>query len=539
MGRLFQGDPLGIQNMVFDSIHVWKDPYYQNPGILIFFLFLMGMTIGVPDWVEAQESVGLYAYPAPLEDFSSSPFYSVRVYKEEVVLEAFVYQSKARTEGPGTQFVQGRTLSYTGFMATGVVWVEVELLEGTVVEPGEVKIRPSRYNIPFEMVDDRTVRFELSKEGQYTIEFGPLGYLHGLVIVYDPWEANRPDVSNPAVYPIENKEQLDLENLPNQVHTLYFKCGLHDLGGPVELPSQIKQVYLEPGAYVYGAIYIGHSNVVVNGRGVLSSERLRHREANSLETPPAAREVLIDGIFVVDYAKFAIRTLGRNNVVRWVKCIGGWVYNADGLVAWAGTTLRNNFIHADDDAIKLYDDNIIVEDCVIWQMTNGACLQLGWTSLSATKVRVRNIDVVRTEWRPNGGANNSVINLRLASDRGKPNTQSDFWFENIFVETPVDRLLDLRFRNKKPHKNNTSDGSRHHLKNFQFKNIHAQLTSPPNPHTGNLFLPYDEQYGYENIRFENLYINGIRITEQNWETAGGFQIPSIAKKEIHFETGKQ
>ena len=505
-----------------------------------FLAFLLSVTLlcsgeNRENWSE-WDSSGIYSYPSPHKGFPASPFYSVRVAKNGEMQQTFVYLSEARTEGPGTQFVTGRTLSYTGFMATGVVTVEVELFLNGGLAPGGVKIRPSRFAIVPEMLDERTVRFELSREGQFTVEFGEQGYLHALVIAYDPWESGRPDFNSPAVLRVEAGSRGNPVEKIKKHHTIYFEQGVHDLGGRIELPRQVKNVYLEPGAYVLGAIYITHSDVVIQGRGVLSSENLAHRQAHSIETPPEARRVLIEGIVVANYAQFAVRTLGRDNIVRWVKCVGGWIYNADGLVGWAGTTLRNNFIHADDDAIKLYDDNVLVEDCVIWQMTNGACLQLGWSSLSARRIRVRNIDVIRTEWRSNGGANNSVINLRIAADRGPGNTQQDFLFENIFVETPVDRFLDLRFKGKKKHRGNRTDGGRHRLQDFHFKNIHVSMPSPANPHSGNFFLPYDEHYGYKNILFENLFVNGTPVTEENYLEAGFFSIPAEVKREIRFKS---
>ncbi|MCB0632763.1 MAG: hypothetical protein R2824_19870 [Saprospiraceae bacterium] len=480
-------------------------------------------------------SVHIYAaistYPAPQADFPASPFYKVTISQGKESRLGFVYLSRARTEGPGAQFVEGRTLSYTGFMATGIVTVEVELLPNEQLNTAEVVIRPTRFSISPTMFTERAVRFELSREGQFVVEFGPEGYRHALIIAYDPWETNAPDLNCKDVKLIQADGKIDPAADLREEHTLYFGSGVHDLGGRLDLPAGIKRVYLAPGAFVYGAFYIGHPDVVIDGRGVLCSGRLQHREAHSIETPPEAKRVIIEGITVTDYAKFAIRTLGRDNVVRWVKCIGGWVYNADGLVGWAGTTLRHNFIHADDDAVKLYDDHVLVEDCVIWQMTNGACLQLGWTSLAVRGVRVRNIDVVRAEWRSTGGANNSVINLRLASGTASGNTQSDFLFENIFVETPVDRLLDLRFTGKK---NDMIDGGPHRLQDFCFRNIHARMKAPATSYTGNLFQPYNEQYGYRNIRFENLYINGIHITGNNYREAGYFKIPDEVRGEISF-----
>jgi hypothetical protein len=481
-------------------------------------------------------AAAVLAYPQPDDRVEPSPFYEVTVIQEGARHSAFVYCSRARTEGPGAQFVQGRTLSYTGFAATGVVEVEVRLLPDAAIEPGAVTVRPSRLKIDVTLLDPRTARFVIPRAGQYVVEFGPQGYHHGLIIAADPWETSAPRANAPGTHTVSpgSRESIALPPDPSQ-NVIYFLRGVHDLGGRFELPAHIREVYLEPGALVYGAIYAAHDDTTIHGRGVISGARMRHREAHLIETPATARRITVEGLFVVDFPYFAVRTLSRDSTVRWVKCIGAWIYNADGLVAWARTTLAHSFIHANDDAIKLYDSDVSVHDCVIWQMTNGAPLQLGWSSLEAHRVRVRNIDVVRAEWRGSTGANNSVINLRLPGGDG--NTQSDFLFENIFVETPVARLFDLRFRDKRAPRDGQPDGGRHHLRDFVFRNIEAAMPATRLAGGGNFFQAYDREHGYENIRFENLRVNGQLVTEENYTTVGQFSIPPESKPEISFSVG--
>ena len=186
---------------------------------------------------------------------------------------------------------------------------------------------------------------------------------------------------------------------------------------------------------------------------------------------------------------------------------------------------------ANDDAIKLYDSNVSVKDCITWNLTNGAALQMGWSSLEAHNVHVDGLDVINAEWRPEGNSeNNGVINLRLG--KGGGNTQSNWIFENIRVDTPVLRIFDLRMRGAKD-----PVGAEHHLENIVIRNVDAKMMQlKDNPINFNFITSCDEEYKIRNLVFENLVINGKQITQENATTEGQFQIDEISKNEVHFIT---
>ena len=81
------------------------------------------------------------------------------------------------------------------------------------------------------------------------------------------------------------------------------------------------------------------------------------------------------------------------------KMVGAWTYNNDGLPNPTGSSsyIRNAFIHADDDAFKIYNSDSRIENCVVWQSNNGAVFQFGWFPKTCSNVEVSNIDVIHFE----------------------------------------------------------------------------------------------------------------------------------------------
>ncbi|MCB1122761.1 MAG: hypothetical protein KJT03_14505, partial [Verrucomicrobiae bacterium] len=388
---------------------------------------------------------------------------------------------------------------------------------------------PSRFGIEPLWSDRDTIRFQISHAGQYVVAFGNSGPRHGLVVAADPWENDKPSLDDPGVLICENSDRDFLEQNWDNKRTLYFKKGPHELGGEVVLPPNVREVYLEGGSVVYGSFHCNYDNVKLYGRGMVSGLHMKWREDHSIESPSSVSGIIVDGIAVADFVQFAVRLLGSDNAIRWTKCYGAWRFNNDGFVAWQRSTMEHSFIHADDDAIKLYDDDVAVNDIVIWMEVNGSALQLGWESLAAKNVSVRNIDIVFAEWQDTSkNPNLGVINLRLPHGRG--NTMENFRFENIYVDTPVLKFIDLRMKDMGEGKG----GGRHKMKNFYFKNIHVQQKRLGTENNRNAFAPWDDEWGYENFVFEDVYVNGVKITDKNAESDGMFSFGGNSREAISF-----
>ncbi|MBD5780703.1 hypothetical protein IEN85_14480 [Pelagicoccus sp. NFK12] len=475
-------------------------------------------------------------FPAPPDNehavVPQSQRYAVRIAQGGKASPSFVYQSDAGLAGPGSQWVEGRSVSWTDFELSGTATIEVSLPGAQISESEEITVYPLRHGI-VPTVSNGKARFQIPGEGHYVLTVGENGFDHALCLFANPLSLTPPSLADsPKIYFPEPGDNRDLIKRIGQAEELHFAPGAYQLGGgKLVLPKNIKRVHIAGGAVVYGAFFVGHDNVTIDGHGLLSGRYLKHREAHLIETPSNVGHTIVDGLTVSDFPYFAVRLLGHDSVIKNVKTVGPWVYNADGFVAWKRSTIRDSFIMANDDSIKVYDSNVSVRDCVIWNLNNGACLQLGWSSLDAHDIVVDGIDIIRTEWRPeSNAANNGVINLRLS--RGGENIQSNLLFQNIRVDTPVLRIFDLRMDGMGPER----PANKHRFHNATFRNIDAKmLTLEGNPNNHNYIIPYDQDYGFKNLVFENLTINGTPITAQNAATAGRFIIDEKSLPEVTFK----
>jgi hypothetical protein len=210
---------------------------------------------------------------------------------------------------------------------------------------------------------------------------------------------------------------------------LYFAAGYHDVGGQMVLPSNISSVYIAGGAWVSGGFITreSSSSVQITGRGVVSGSATPflispqgdgHCSYNgsfcwSMINLDKGTGHLVAGLVLHDPPKFYFRSEAPGVVVRGAKLLGAWPYNTDGVATGEGGVVTDCFIRANDDTVKLYSSKMVVEDCTLWQGSNGACFQLGWwSSHSQRDILVQRITVLHADWSYGGSANDGVIDLR-------------------------------------------------------------------------------------------------------------------------------
>ena len=200
---------------------------------------------------------------------------------------------------------------------------------------------------------------------------------------------------------------------------------------------------------------------------------------------------------IADYSFFAVRLLGTDNEVSWTKIVGGWIYNCDGIAAYANSTIRNCFIWANDDNIKIYRDNIVVEDVVCWQLDNGAIFQLNWSNSVARNSRVSRVDIIRAEWdsdRPNNG---------ILSCRNGGGADEGFVFEDVRTDTPVTHIFRLSPLGDKDQL----------IKNFLFKDWDVWVDVSKGKK--NYIMGVKNKTPLSGLVFENFRVNGKILTENN------------------------
>ena len=256
----------------------------------------------------------------------------------------------------------------------------------------------------------------------------------------------------------------------------------------------------------------GRPDVKIYGRGILSSGKLNYRESHCIEAISGSDCIHLEGIVVADPKYFAVRLIGKNNTVNWVKIIGGWVYNCDGIAAYEGSTVSNCFIWANDDAIKIYRNNITWSDIVVWQLNNGGVIQMAWTSSNATNVTVSRVDVLRAEWNK-PGFNRGLLNCigNYYQSTGASGLQKDWLIEDVVTENAVPivfRITPDNFTQNKIQGLTLKNWNVKMIMDTEFENMIIGKV----PAKSNI---KPEEY-FTGFVFDNVVFNGVKLTEDNW-----------------------
>lgn len=472
--------------------------------------------------------MGAYLYPGvPLSDIYSVTVISNGQRKKQVVFKNSCpdyqegYMNMTVTDQYPLNLFKGRSISWTSFSFSGSVIVEVRVLDKTKVPSlsGDIKILPSRYGVT-PVVSGNVISFTLNQPGQCSVEIGNTGYQNGLMIFANPEETDIPTAGNQYKELVKTTVTA-INAVPATYSGLYFKSGVHNIG-IYHVPANIKNIYLEEGSWVYGSIIMdGRPNVRIYGRGVLSSAKLNYRESHCIEAINQSDNIRIEGITVADGKYFTIRLIGKNNLVNWVKVIGGWTYNLDGISAFEGSTVSNCFVWANDDNIKVYRDNVTFKDMVCWQLNNGGLIQLSWGGGYAKNVTISRVDILHAEW------NNQEVNRGILScvgdkfaEGGKYGLQQNFLIEDLVTETPVPLVFRV----------SPNAASPNEIHGMTFKNWKIQMDMSKG--FSNYLLCSDPSKPFDGLVFDNFLFNGVKFTADNWSALGNFQIQNVSPPEF-------
>jgi len=432
-------------------------------------------------------------YPGP-DSVAPSDQYAVKVEQSGKQYDSFVYLSKAQWRTN-----RSKTTSWTTFSFSGRVTVFVTKLKAEMV--GTCKILPSSYRIKPRIRGNR-VSFELDRPRKVSVEFDG-DTTHPMLVFADSLETNVPNANDPNV--------------------IYFGPGLHKIGD--KFIGSGKTVYLAGGAYVKGRLRATDvQDVTIRGRGVLSGEDYPHGSTydhhllniQGMQT----KRVLIEGLTLVNSPLYNILITGSHSTVRNVKMISWW-FSTDGPYVGRDGLVEDCFIKVNDDALKPYESNTVIRDCVIWQLENGAPFQISWNMPTDNSgFLVKNIDIIRMEHRT------EQINLAaFDAVHGGSGHMSDYLFEDIRIENADWRLFYLTLAK---HEFAPRDGEMGQISNLTFRNITA-TGSLPRP---NVIKGWDADHRVFNVTFENLNINGkyIRNAEE-----GNFEIDPKTTDNIIFK----
>ena len=392
-----------------------------------------------------------------------------------------------------------------------------------------VIIRPQSLNIK-PVVNGNTISFKVTKPCQFVVE---VNGLHKALHLF----------ANPIEKTTYNKSGKNV---------LYFGPGIHYPG--TIRPKNNQTIYIAAGAVVHGNIYAYKvNNLKIVGRGILDASTLvRDVDSLTILQLEQCQKVSIEGIILRDSHIWTLLAHECNDVeIDNIKIIGMWRYNADGIdiVNTKNVKIQNCFVRAFDDCIVMkginnfywaqhnpdWDaktqsnvSNVVVKNCVIWNDW-GRALEIGAETMadSIKHVLYQNIDIIH------------YVNIAMDIQNGNRANVSNVTYDNIRVEEPItnaywdggDSLIKDLDQEIKLH------GNAHKLKvdqvgclfeinvrdngwvkdvrygtvnNIVFKNIrYSSLNYIPT----SLFEGYSPEHEIKNITFQNIYINGIKISD--------------------------
>jgi len=411
---------------------------------------------------------------------------------------------QSKDEIPLTLF-KGRSISWTDFSFDDNVKVKVKVLnENKVPYVNEnIRILPSRYNIDYK-IDGNEISFNLTQAGQFSVEIGDDGYKNGLMIFANPTETNIPDENSPDYFVVEPSNNiLNASNIPSGKKGIFFKKGGHNID-VFTIPSEIEYIYMADSAWVYGAfLKLEGKGVKIFGRGILSQEKMNYRVAHGIDI--RVDNSGVEGITVADFKHFAIRLMGTNNEISWVKTIGGWVYNCDGITAYANSTVKNCFIWANDDAIKVYLNNIHWSDISVWLLNNGGVIQTSWGRTQALNCSIKRVDILRAEW-VKAGFNAALLSCvgNRYQEPDRFSEQKDWLIEDVVTENPVPIIFGI----------NPDSYSINHVRNFTLRNWNVKMSV--GPVFQNRIKAGNPNTIIDGFVFDNFVFNDILLTQENW-----------------------
>lgn len=436
----------------------------------------------------------LVAYPAPEGAVQNSDFsVSVRIpgKKWQELPEYLVKVDEVR----GTSHaVENSSVSYFDF--SGEVEVSVTSNKGDIQS---ARIRPLSYGIQPE-IKGNTLTFRLTQPRNLSVEVNG-DIFHNLHLFANPVDEFIPDKKDTSL--------------------IYFGPGIHQIANGKLKVASGKTVYLAGGAVLMGQVLIeGVENVKLIGRGMIDhTVKMGVRIANS-------KNILVEGIFCTQCA-----TGGSDHVViRNVKSISyyGW---GDGMNVFSSNNVLFDgvFCRNSDDCTTVYGTrggftggcrNITMQNSTLWadvahpiligthgNTPNPEVLEdLTYINIDILDHKEQQVDYQGC-MSLNAGDSNFIRNVR---------------FENIRVEDfRLGQLVNLRvFYNSKYC---TSPGRG--IENVLFKDItyngkNAELS---------IIAGYDDQRKVKNIVFENLIINGTRISNDMKGKPAWFKTSDMAR----------
>lgn len=474
------------------------------------------------------------------------------------------------------------TMSWTSFLYSTDTWVEVSLRSGTISSANDVTIRPSALNLSKQMVNSTTIRvlvpyspkgyrFSVEFKGQlysayndmsgYSGELNDAGVgrsIHteprnAMLVFAEPMvseaEAARlvPTGASGSIYHVAQGQVDNLDSITQEI--VYFAPGVYYMpwNYHAKLPAGVKWVYLAPGAYVKGAFQFMDDSIGVyklTGFGVISGEKYvyepdtangyMHRVASNchgscvkllrLQSSDMQQYLDLQGVTFNEPPYHSFVVYGNEDTMQMrvenFKQVGAWYWQTDGLELYTNGSMRDTFFHSNDDVLKIYHDNLGIENTVIWKNENGPVIQWGWSPRNMSNVTVRDTYVIHNKmYWTDVKTNTCVVNAAPHwSSTGAPDaatTVANLFFENLFIEGKTNCALRLYA---------LSNTANIHIKNFSvdgWNDLDAVSQASKFSRLSSSLVIGNETLESRGLKLENYQVGGERIYKagNNWSSA--------------------
>jgi len=374
-----------------------------------------------------------------------------------------------------------------------------------------VRLRPTASGLQA-TVEGNTIRFTISKPGQYTVE---VNGTHKALHLF----ANPPEVDVPQ---------------PTDAGVRFFGPGVH-CPGLIHMQSN-ETVYIAAGAVVYGVITAEKAdNITIRGRGILDGSKFDRADVHGLINTLGCRGVHIEGVILRDPNVWTVIPVVCQQVhIRNIKLIGLWRYNADGI-----DFVNSQHCSVEDSFLRTFDDSIVfkglhgwggfqcnlepvadiqVRRCVIWNDW-GRALEIGAETIASeiTDLLFEDCDIIHTvhvaldiQNTDRGHCHDMLfknIRIELDDDFKRPQMQGyngqkySYKATDLYIPPIIEVLVFKGFW--------TKDDIRGKADNIRFEDIEVTAWGIPETH----LRGWDEEHAVRNIEIRNLRVNGVLMTE--------------------------
>ncbi len=462
-------------------------------------------------------------------DVPTSKDYEVKINGEEIPVYACrITKYPFNRSWPGFQRPREQSVdaSYVNLISDEDVNLEIKIkrpFERILVKPYSKNILPQKLN-------EDTIMLKVKPGNKLLVALGD--YHHCLYVF--------------------NSKPIICEN--PQAETYYFGPGIH-FAGKITLKDN-ESLYVHKDAYVYGCVYAENAkNIRVYGNGVFDDSMEERVMPHCYENYTNGNlrfydceNVSVEGVLFQNSANFCVSMWHCFEVhLQDIKVFGQWRYNTDGvdLINSQNVMLKDSFVHSFDDTVSIkgierYRDtdnkNICIDSCVLMCDWGRACeIGLETNCRLYENITFKNCDILH-----GGYAAFDVQNGDYAEVR-------NIRFENNRVEYEYFHRPEIQQRTEEQ----TYDGQDKTIRSYLFNVVNhrspcnavlvdAEEMGIPAAQVHDILVKditvyYDEAIALEDGKFqvpihiqslvknvvhynftlENIYINGVKLTQEN------------------------